>query len=68
MDDNSRRDIRGLLKTFGVRADEAIVAHLARNPGVGGLRLKVTLSDLTDYGDQPPAEPLSLEVDGDINR
>ena len=68
MDDNSRKDIRGLLKTFGVRADEAIVGHLAKNPGVSRLRLKVTLSDLTDYGDQPPAEPLSLEVDGDINR
>lgn len=68
MDDNSRKDIRGLLKTFGVRADEAIVGHLAKNPGVGRLRLKVTLSDLTDYGDQSPAESLSLEVDGDINR
>lgn len=68
MDDNSRKDIRGLLKTFGVRADEAIVGHLARNPGVSRLQLKVTLSDLTDYGDQLPAESLSLEVDGDINR
>lgn len=68
MDDNSRKDIRGLLKTFGVRADEAIVGHLARNPGISRLQLKVTLSDLTDYGDQPPAESLSLEVDGDINR
>lgn len=68
MDDNSRKDIRVLLKTFGVRADEAIVGHLAKNPGVSRLRLKVTLSDLTDYGDQRPAEPLSLEVESDINR
>lgn len=68
MEDNSRKDIRGLLKTFGVRADEAIVGHLARNPGTGRLRLKVCLCDLTDYGDHPPGEPLSLEVEGDINR
>ena len=68
MEDNSRKDIRVLLKTFGVRADEAIVGHLARQPGTSKLRLKVCLCDLTDYGDQPPDEPLSLEVEADINR
>ena len=43
MDDNSRKDIRALLKTFGVKADEAIVGHLAKNPDVNQLNLKVTL-------------------------
>lgn len=68
MDDQSRKDIRRLLKTFGVRADEAMVAHLARNPDVDALRVRVTLEDLTDYGDDPPQEPLHLEVEEEINR
>ena len=68
MEDNSRKDIRALLKTFGVQADEAIVRHLARNPGTCALRLNLQLQDRTDYGDSPPGEPLSLEVEGEINR
>ena len=68
MEDNSRKGIRALLKTFGVQADEAIVGHLARNPEVSKLRLKVCLHDLTDYGDHPPDATVSLEVDGDISR
>ena len=47
MDDNSRKDIRALLKTFGVKADEAIVGYLAKNPDVQQLNLKVTLEDLS---------------------
>ncbi len=68
MEDNSRKDIRALLKTFGVKADEAIIGHLARQPEVGQLRLKVTLEDLTDYGVSAPNEPLMLQVNGEINR
>ncbi|MCS6845245.1 MAG: hypothetical protein NZ528_13135 [Caldilineales bacterium] len=68
MEESSRTDIRRLLKEFGVRADEAIVAHLARNPEGGPLRLRLTLEDLTDYGDRPPARPLSLVVEGEVRR
>lgn len=68
MDDNSRKDIRALLKTFGVKADETIVGHLAKNPEVQQLKLKVTLEDITDYGDATPSEALSFIVDGQINR
>lgn len=68
MDDNSRKDIRALLKTFGVKADEAIVGHLAKNPDVKQLNLKVTLEDITDYGSAAPSEGLSFVVDGQINR
>jgi ribosomal protein L12E/L44/L45/RPP1/RPP2 len=32
MAESSRDDIRKLLKTFGIQADEAVIAHLARNP------------------------------------
>jgi len=68
MDDNSRKDIRALLKTFGVKADEAIVGYLAKNPDVQQLNLKVTLEDMTDYGSNAPKESLSFVVDGQINR
>lgn len=68
MEESSRTDIRRLLKEFGVRADEAIVAHLARNPGAGPLRLRLTLEDLTDYGDRPPDRALRLVVEGEVRR
>lgn len=68
MDSQSRDDIRRLLKTFGIAADEAILMHLARNPGRDPLRIRLTLSDLTDYKSPPPAEALSLEMEGDIRR
>lgn len=66
--DSSRDDIRKLLKTFGVKADEAIITHLARAPGDAPLHLRLVLEDLTDYGEAPPAAPLSLEVEGEIRR
>ncbi|MEW5986689.1 MAG: hypothetical protein AB1791_08655 [Chloroflexota bacterium] len=68
MEESSRTDIRRLLKTFGVQADEAIISHLARNPGVGPLRLRLTLHDLTDYGDHVPNGILQFEVEGEIRR
>jgi len=67
MEETSRNDIRKFLKTFGIQADEAIVAHLARNPGIQPLRLRITLSDLTDY-ETPPNPALHLEMDGEIQR
>lgn len=68
MEESSRNDIRRLLKTFGIQADEAMIAHLARNPEVAKLQVRLILQDLTDYGDSPPEEPLHLEMDGDIQR
>jgi hypothetical protein len=68
MQETSRDDIRRLLKQFGVRADEAVIAHLARTSGDSPLRLRLTLEDLTDYGNHPPVTPLHLEIEGDIRR
>ena len=68
MDDNTRQDIRALLKAFGIQADETISDYLERAPGEGPLHLRVTLSDLTDYGDSAPAEPLHLEIEGQVRR
>ncbi len=68
MGENSRDDIRRLLKTFGVKADEAIIAHLARTSGERPLHVRVSLTDLTDYGSQAPPIPLRLEIEGTIQR
>jgi hypothetical protein len=65
-DEMCKKDIRGLLKTFGVMADEAIVGHIAKNPNVNTLNFKVTLEDLTKYDDDN-TEKLSLEVTKSIN-
>lgn len=67
MDDNTRQDIRRLLKTFGVKADEALTDHLERNPQVETLRVRVTLEDLTDYGDSEPEGALELTVEEKIS-
>lgn len=66
MEENARTDIRRLLKRFGVKADETIISYLARNPNTGPLRLRITLTDLTDYGDTAPAERLELEIEGEV--
>ena len=65
-DDMCKKDIRGLLKTFGVMADEAIVGHIAKNPNVNSLNFKVTLEDITEYEDSN-TEKLSLEITKSIN-
>ena len=68
MEESSRDDIRRLLKSFGIQADEAVIAHLARNPGEQPLRLRLVLEDITDYGENPPAGPLHLLIEGEIRR
>ncbi len=68
MEGNGREDIRSLLKKFGIKADELVIAHLARNPGGMPLRIRLLLEDRTDYGDHPPETPLHLEIEGDIRR
>lgn len=68
MEGTSRDDIRSLLKSFGIQADEAIVSHLARHPGEDPLHLRLTLQDLTEYGDESPSEPLQFELEGTIGR
>ena len=65
-DDICKKDIRGLLKSFGVMADEAIVGHIAKNPNVNSLNFKVTLEDITEYEDSN-IEKLSLEITKSVN-
>ena len=68
MEDNYRNDIRRLLKSFGIQADEAILTHLVRNPDAPALRLRITLEDLTDYPSGSPDEPLKVEIEGAIRK
>ena len=66
MSEENRKDIRMLLKRFGVQADEAIVRHLALLGDGVSLKLRCTLEDLTDYGDQAPTSSLSVVVEGEV--
>ncbi len=68
MEEITQNDIRRLLKTFGVKSDQAITAHLEQNPAVPALRLRLILEDITDYGSTPPASPLRFEVEGEVRR
>ncbi len=65
MEEETSKDIRRLLKTFGVKADQAIVAQLKRTSR-RPLRVRIVLEDVTDYGGAVPREKLSLEVEGEI--
>lgn len=66
MSENTQNDIRRLLKSFGIQADDAISIHIAQLPEDTSLHLRITLEDLTDYGGAPPAEKLRVEVEGEV--
>jgi len=66
MTNSPRDDIRRILKTFGIQADEAMTVHLSRSLGVPEVRVRITLMDLTDYGGNPPDEPLEYALEGSI--
>ena len=68
MEDDSRKSIRRILKSFGIKADETLVAHLALYPNVPSLNIRITLEDLTDYGDSPPHTPLGITIEDEIQR
>lgn len=66
-DDPTRDDIRKLLKTFGVGADEAIMEYLAIAPGDEPLRLRVTLEDVSTYNVEPD-ERLYYSIEAEVRR
>jgi len=63
-----RMDIRRLLKTFGIQADEMIITHIVKNPGKYPLKLKITMEDMTDYQEDAPEQPLFFEIVGEVRR
>lgn len=68
MEDHTRHDIRRLLKSFGIQADEAIMEFVSRYPGTTPLRIRITLQDMSEYSDTPPGQPLFVEIEGEISR
>jgi hypothetical protein len=68
MDEQTQKDIRSLLKTFGIQADDTIQAYLAKYPQVKALNLRIVLEDLTDYGEHGPDEALVLAIEGQVRR
>jgi hypothetical protein len=68
MSEETRQDVRKLLKTFGVKADQAIGDYLAQTPGDGPLHLRITLEPIDDSGATLPGDPVLLEVKGDVRR
>jgi hypothetical protein len=66
MTETERDAIRRLLKTFGIQADEAMVAHLARLAPDQPVKVRLILQDLTDYGSSPPGIKLHLEIEGEL--
>ena len=65
MDEGTHEDVRKLLRSFGIRADETIAAYIAGRPNGGSLRLRVLLEDATD--EKLAAGPKRLlEVEGEV--
>ncbi len=60
-------NIRRLLKTFGIQADEAVMAYLSQNTNIDTVTVRLTLEDITDYGEVEPAQRLIVQVEGDIS-
>jgi len=65
--DPTRDDIRKLLKTFGIGADEAIMDYLPLAPGDEPLRLRVTLEDISTYNVEPD-ERLAYSIEAEVRR
>ena len=67
MNEPNAVNIRWLLKTFGIQADEAVMAYLGQNTNLDTLSIRLTLEDITNYGKNEPAERLFIQVKGDIS-
>jgi hypothetical protein len=59
-------NIRRLLKSFGIQADEAVVDFFSRNSDIDSLTIRLTLEDITAYGRNEPAERLVVQLEGEI--
>lgn len=66
-DESTQKDIRRLLKTFGVQAESAIVQHLQHHPQIKTLQLRIRLEDLTSYPDDTEM-PLAFSVEGEVRQ
>ncbi len=64
MSEETRQDIRALLKRFGIKADEHITAYLEKAGDGPDLTLRLTVEDAG--GGDAPMPPLTL--DGRVRR
>ena len=64
-DESTLKDIRRLLKTFGVQAESAILQHLQHHPQIKTLQLRIRLEDLTSYPDDTEMS-LAFSVEGEV--
>lgn len=63
----SEDDIRRLLRSFGIEADQTIQAHIKNMEKDVPLKLRLVIEDITDYGGTAPDQlPRLLEVEGEI--
>ena len=67
LQDSTRRDMRRLLKTFGISADEALTTYLREHPDVERLQVRITLQGSAGDG-AGAAEPLLLEIEDTITQ
>ncbi len=67
MSEETRQDIRTLLKRFGIKADEGITAHLEKTGAGPDLRLRLTLEEVGDHGVDAAALP-TLTLEGMVRR
>lgn len=67
MTQNSSMNIRKLLKTFGIQADEAVVAYFSQNTNVESMTIRLTLEDVTEYDENEPVDRLVIQVEGQVS-
>lgn len=66
MKEETRYDIRMLLKSFGIRADQVLTAHMANIPPEKSVKVRITLEDLTEYEDSAEEDRLGFVLEGEI--
>lgn len=66
MQEQTRYDIRMLLKSFGIQADQALTAHMANILPGKVIQVRITLEDTTEYDDPALEGSLGMEIEGKI--
>jgi hypothetical protein len=68
MSESAQKDIRRLLKEFGIGSDREVMTYFAENPEINTVSIRLQLVDETEYGDSPPDFTLEFRVTGTIHR
>jgi hypothetical protein len=68
MSQSGPTEIRQLLKIFGIQVDKEVSNFLADYPEYETIRIRLTLEDISDYGERPPTDMVNLKIEGEIGR